>query len=176
MMTTTDNRAADNPAEPAIIDQLIKNARQAMATIASADQARIDEWVTAVAWALYKPENAARLAELAVADTGLGNVADKIVKNRRKTLGTLRDLMRVRAVGHQLRRPEADDMRGDMLVAGSKLPGCLSLPEGAATGRGWQLTAKASQVVVAWLCRKRWICIRRWTCAFIDQRCPIRAQ
>ena len=99
MMTTTDNRAADNPAEPAIIDQLIEKARQAMATIAAADQARIDEWVTAVAWALYKPENAARLAELAVADTGLGNVADKTVKNRRKTLGTLRDLMRVRTVG-----------------------------------------------------------------------------
>jgi sulfoacetaldehyde dehydrogenase len=39
------------------------------------------------------------LAELAVADTHLGNVADKIVKNQRKTFGTLRDLLRGKSVG-----------------------------------------------------------------------------
>jgi sulfoacetaldehyde dehydrogenase len=39
------------------------------------------------------------LAELAVADTHLGNVADKIVKNQRKTFGTLRDLLRAKSVG-----------------------------------------------------------------------------
>ncbi len=32
-------------------------------------------------------------------DTGLGNVADKIIKNQRKTFGTLRDLLRVKTVG-----------------------------------------------------------------------------
>ncbi|MEN8196554.1 MAG: polyhydroxyalkanoate depolymerase [Pseudomonadota bacterium] len=52
-----------------------------------------------MAWSLYKPENAERLAEQAVADTGLGNVADKVIKNQRKTFGTLRDLMRARTVG-----------------------------------------------------------------------------
>ena len=70
-----------------------------MQGIADADQARVDEIVTAVAWSLYKPENAERLAELAVRDTGIGNVADKIVKNQRKTFGTLRDLLRARTVG-----------------------------------------------------------------------------
>ena len=78
---------------------LIESARAAMAQIAGADQARVDEIVTAVAWSLYKPENAESLAEQAVADTGIGNVADKIVKNQRKTFGALRDLMRARTVG-----------------------------------------------------------------------------
>ena len=81
------------------VTQLIERARSAMQQFARADQARVDEAVTAVAWALYKPENAQRLAEQAVADTGIGNVADKITKNQRKTFGTLRDLMRVRTVG-----------------------------------------------------------------------------
>lgn len=70
-----------------------------MAEIAEADQARIDEIVTAVAWSLYKPENARRLAEMAVEDTGIGNVKDKVIKNQRKTFGTLRDLMRAKTVG-----------------------------------------------------------------------------
>ena len=85
--------------EIASVAQLIERARGAMQEFAGADQARVDETVTAVAWSLYKPENATRLAEQAVADTGIGNVADKIIKNQRKTFGTLRDLMRVRTVG-----------------------------------------------------------------------------
>ncbi len=85
--------------ELASIEQLVIRARKAQRQFAGADQARVDEVVTAVAWSLYKPENAGRLAEQSVADTGVGNVADKIIKNRRKTFGTLRDLMRVRTVG-----------------------------------------------------------------------------
>ena len=81
------------------VEQLIERAQGALQQFAGADQARVDETVTAVAWSLYKPENAKRLAEQAVADTGIGNVADKIIKNQRKTFGTLRDLMRVRTVG-----------------------------------------------------------------------------
>jgi sulfoacetaldehyde dehydrogenase len=85
--------------ESILVDALISQARTAMDEYATADQARVDEVVTAVAWSLYKPGNARRLAELAVTDTGVGNVADKIVKNQRKTFGALRDLMRVRTVG-----------------------------------------------------------------------------
>src|SRR6201987_1552275 len=61
--------------------------------------ARVDEAVTALAWSLYNPAHAKELAELAVADTGLGNVPDKIIKKQRKTFGTLRDLLRVKTVG-----------------------------------------------------------------------------
>ena len=70
-----------------------------MQAIAGYGQEQIDELVTAVAWSLYKPENARRIAELAVQDTGIGNVEDKVMKNQRKTFGTLRDLMRAKTVG-----------------------------------------------------------------------------
>ena len=88
-----------SPEEIQTVAELIRNGRTAMQTLANADQARIDELVTAVAWSLYKPENARRLAEMAVADTGIGNAMDKITKNQRKTFGTLRDLLRVKTVG-----------------------------------------------------------------------------
>jgi sulfoacetaldehyde dehydrogenase len=83
----------------AVVDGLVRRARKAMAEFADADQARTDEAVTALAWSLYNPAHAKELAELAVADTKLGNVPDKIVKKQRKTFGTLRDLMRVKSVG-----------------------------------------------------------------------------
>jgi len=78
---------------------LVQQARVAMRALTHADQSRVDEAVTALAWALYKPARARELAEIAVRDTGFGNVTDKIIKNQRKTFGTLRDLMRVRTVG-----------------------------------------------------------------------------
>jgi len=83
----------------AIVNDLVARARAAMAEFVDADQARVDEAVTALAWSLYKPEHATGLAERAVRDTGLGNVESKITKNTRKTFGTLRDLMRVKTVG-----------------------------------------------------------------------------
>jgi len=89
----------EQPQEQEIVQDFIVRSREAMKSIAHEDPQRIDELVTAVAWSLYKPENAKRLAESAVRDTGIGNVEDKIIKNQRKTFGTLRDLMRVRTVG-----------------------------------------------------------------------------
>lgn len=82
-----------------VVDELIANGVHAMEQIAQASQSEIDELVTAIAWALYKPANARAMAELAVKDTGIGNVEDKVIKNTRKTFGTLRDLMRVKTVG-----------------------------------------------------------------------------
>ncbi len=82
-----------------IVAGLVQRARAAMSRFESSDQARVDEAVTALAWSLYKPDHAKAMAEMAVEDTGIGNVADKIVKNQRKTFGTLRDLLRVRTVG-----------------------------------------------------------------------------
>ena len=83
----------------AIVDALVRRGRTAMMEFAGSDQARVDEAVTALAWSLYKPAHAEALANMAVDDTGLGNAADKVVKNQRKTFGTLRDLMRVKSVG-----------------------------------------------------------------------------
>ncbi len=81
------------------IGQLMRRARTAMHAFQNDNQERIDEAVTALAWSIYKPENAKALAELAVEDTGLGNVPSKIIKNTRKTFGTLRDLSRVKTTG-----------------------------------------------------------------------------
>src|ERR1700739_530022 len=92
----------------AIAANLMRRARVAQESFADADQARVDEAVRAIAWSLYKPEHARELAELAVEDTGLGNVPDKIIKKQRKTFGTLRDLLRVKSVGEI----ERDDKRG----------------------------------------------------------------
>jgi sulfoacetaldehyde dehydrogenase len=97
-MTVAVKPTAD-PKAIAVVDELVRRARAAMAVFAGADQARVDEAVTALAWSLYNPAHAKELAELAVADTGLGNVPDKIIKKQRKTFGTLRDLLRVKTVG-----------------------------------------------------------------------------
>ena len=74
------------------VEMLVRRSRAAMGVFADADKARVDETVTALAWAIYKPEHARELAEMAVRETGMGNVVDKITKNQRKTFGALRDL------------------------------------------------------------------------------------
>jgi sulfoacetaldehyde dehydrogenase len=99
-MTSLKAMPTSSTAQPeAIVAELVARGRAAMAALEGAGQERIDEAVTALAWSIYKPEHARLLAEMAVADTGLGNVADKVTKNTRKTFGTLRDLLRVRSTG-----------------------------------------------------------------------------
>ena len=92
-------KPVDRTFDPAPVEAVMRRARAAQKVFAEADQEGADAAVRALAWSLYKPENARELAELAVADTGLGNVPDKIVKKQRKTFGTLRDLLRGRSVG-----------------------------------------------------------------------------
>jgi sulfoacetaldehyde dehydrogenase len=92
------NTAQATPAEAAIA-ALIARARAAQAAADGFDQARTDEVVAAAGWAILEPGRNRALAELAVKDTGLGDVADKIAKNHRKTLGLLRDLKGARSVG-----------------------------------------------------------------------------
>lgn len=84
----------------------VSRARAAQASYENEDQARVNEAVTALAWSIYKPENARMLAELGVEDTGLGNAASKVIKNTRKTFGTLRDLLRAKTVGIISEEPE----------------------------------------------------------------------
>jgi sulfoacetaldehyde dehydrogenase len=76
-----------------IIADLVEKARAAMDVFIDYDQEQVNEVVQAVAWAIIKQENAEELARLAVEDTGLGNFEDKVNKNQRKSLGTLRDLL-----------------------------------------------------------------------------------
>ena len=78
---------------------LIARARAAQAVADEYDQVRTDELVAAAGWAILEPARNRELAELAVSDTGIGNVEDKVRKNHRKTLGLLRDLQGERSVG-----------------------------------------------------------------------------
>jgi sulfoacetaldehyde dehydrogenase len=78
---------------------IVARARIAQRTIADADQARADELAVAAAWAIVEPARNRALAELAVRDSGMGDVADKIAKNRRKTMGLLRDLAGMKTAG-----------------------------------------------------------------------------
>jgi sulfoacetaldehyde dehydrogenase len=88
------------------IDMMIDRARAAMEQIADASQDRIDEIVKSLAWAVYRDDYARNLAEMAVCDTGLGNVIDKTIKNKRKNYGTLCDLMAVQTRGLCEAEPE----------------------------------------------------------------------
>ena len=88
------------------VARLIARARAAQAGFERWPQERVDEAALACGWAIMKPENNRQLAELAVRDTGLGDVEDKIAKNHRKTLGLLRDLAGVRTVGVIAEYPE----------------------------------------------------------------------
>ena len=94
-------------AEAIIVDALVARARKAQRAFEEgADQKRYDMAALAAAWALMEPRRNRELSELAVATTGLGNVADKIAKNERKTLGLLRDIGGATTAGVIAERPE----------------------------------------------------------------------
>lgn len=96
-MTVSPSNVAD---EAALVDSVVERARIAQAKYAEgATQERYDQAALAAAWALMEPSRNRELSELAVATTGLGNVADKITKNHRKTLGLLRDIKGVATTG-----------------------------------------------------------------------------
>jgi sulfoacetaldehyde dehydrogenase len=89
-----------------IIAGLVARARAAQRIFARSTQEQLDEAATAAGWAIMNPDHNKALAELAVKDTGLGVVADKIVKNYRKTLGLLRDLKGAKSAGVIAEYPE----------------------------------------------------------------------
>ncbi len=68
------HHAQDSPASAAV-RVLIERARAAQAVANDYDQQRVDDLVAAAGWAILEPTRNRELAELAVADTGIGNVA-----------------------------------------------------------------------------------------------------
>ncbi len=80
------------------VKELIERARRAQQQVAGYDQQQINEVCLAVGWQLYKDDNIQRLAELAVNETGFGNVPSKVVKHKRKVGGPLQDIMDPQAV------------------------------------------------------------------------------
>ena len=74
------------------IRNIVQKSHTAQVSYEKYNQKQVDEVVTAVAWAICNPTNNRKIAELSVETTKLGNIEDKIIKNKRKTLGLLRDL------------------------------------------------------------------------------------
>jgi sulfoacetaldehyde dehydrogenase len=91
-----NNKSNDANDEIAV---LLEKARIAQAKIANYSQQQVDELVTAVCWSVVEPENAKRLAKLAVDEGGFGNYEDKFIKIRNRCMGTLQDMQSVKTVG-----------------------------------------------------------------------------
>lgn len=106
MASTPQLPLSTDPEAMEIVAGLIARARRAQRVIEDFSQERIDELTLAIGWAIMEPARNRTLAEMAVRDTGLGNVDDKIAKNYRKTLGLLRDLKGRRTVGVMAEKPE----------------------------------------------------------------------
>jgi len=105
-MATRIEPAKDFSTAASIVAALVAKARAAQRIFARSTQEQLDEAATAVGWAIMNPAHNKALAELAVKDTGLGVVADKIAKNHRKTLGLLRDLRGAKSTGIVADYPE----------------------------------------------------------------------
>lgn len=107
LITQERNPMRSNPAPTSgPIHDMVIMARQAQSVANGYDQARVDELVCAAGWAILEPTRNRELAALAVLHTGVGNEADKVRKNHRKTLGLLRDLKGAKSVGVIGQHPE----------------------------------------------------------------------
>lgn len=74
-------------------------AREAQKAVANYTQEQIDEVCLAVGWEMYKDDNIKKLAEMAVEETGFGNVESKIIKHKRKVGGVMHDIRGAVSVG-----------------------------------------------------------------------------
>ena len=64
-----------------IITELVKRARKAQAQVENYTQEQIDNLCRSVAWQTYCEANIKVCAEIAVEETGMGNIPDKILKH-----------------------------------------------------------------------------------------------
>src|SRR6186713_3733563 len=84
------------PEEQATVTGLVGRARAAMDQAAGLDQAAVDRLCRAIAWAGGNEATARRLAEMSVAESGLGSPEPS---RRSKVLGILRDALRQKSIG-----------------------------------------------------------------------------
>ncbi len=82
-----------------IVTELVSKARAAQAIVEHYNQEQLDDICLSVAWEMYNDENIKILAEMAVEETGMGNVKDKILKHKGKVLGVISDVKGVKSTG-----------------------------------------------------------------------------
>jgi len=80
------------------LDETFERARKALAIIETYDQARVDRLCQAVAWAVANKKSFARLVEMGIEESGLGDAVSRMGK-RMKIRGVLRDALRQKSVG-----------------------------------------------------------------------------
>lgn len=81
------------------VKEQVELARKAQQAVANYTQEQIDEVCLAVGWEMYKDDNIAKLARMAVEETGFGNVESKITKHKRKVGGVMHDIRGAISVG-----------------------------------------------------------------------------
>ena len=81
------------------VSEQMELARKAQAIVNDYTQEQIDEICLAIGWEVYEDENIAKLAKMAVEETGYGNVQSKIIKHKRKVGGVLHDIRGAKSVG-----------------------------------------------------------------------------
>ena len=91
-----------------LIAGLLEKARAAQSIVGQYSQREIDDVCLSIAWEMYRDENIKILAEAAVEESGMGNVADKITKHKNKILGVIDDVRKVKSIG----LIERDEERG----------------------------------------------------------------
>ncbi len=80
------------------LEAILDRARAAAEIIETYDQARVDRLCQAVAWSVANKKVFQRLADMGVAESGLGDPVSRMGK-RMKIRGILRDLLRQKSVG-----------------------------------------------------------------------------
>ncbi len=85
--------------DQAYIAQLIERGRKAQEQVSRYTQEQVDDLCLSIGWQMYEDSNIAEIAELAVEETGMGNVEDKKKKHKGKVLGVLDDTMDKKSVG-----------------------------------------------------------------------------
>lgn len=81
------------------VAEQVQIAREAQAKIENYTQEQIDEICLSIGWEVYKDDNIEKLANMAVEETGFGNVPSKITKHKRKVGGVLYDVKGAKSVG-----------------------------------------------------------------------------
>lgn len=77
----------------------VQRAKAAQQQIRFYTQEQIDEVCVAIGWEVYNDQNIEILAKMAVEETKMGNVQDKITKHKNKVLGVLKDVQHAKSVG-----------------------------------------------------------------------------
>jgi sulfoacetaldehyde dehydrogenase len=98
MMATTEVKKGITEEQQRELDHAFGRAREALAIIETYDQAHVDRLCQAVAWAVANKSTFARLVDMGIAESGLGDAVSRMGK-RMKIRGVLRDALRQRSVG-----------------------------------------------------------------------------